>query len=72
MTDERYKEIMLNLGMPDSTALLIALQQVANEVAQEIKCKDSNEILEIIDCCFHAFASNYKTEAKEYAEGLLK
>ena len=36
MKDERYKEIMENLGLPNSTSLLIALEQVANEVAQEI------------------------------------
>ena len=35
MTDTRYKEIMENLGQPDSHSLLGALQQVANEVAQE-------------------------------------
>ena len=35
MTDERYKKIMADLGMPNSRSLLSALQQVANEVAQE-------------------------------------
>jgi len=35
MTDERYKQIMNNLGMPDSQSLLSALQQVANEAGQE-------------------------------------
>lgn len=35
MNDERYKQIMADLGMPDSRSLLAALQQVANEVAQE-------------------------------------
>ena len=35
MTDERYRQIMADLGMPDSRSLLAALQQVANEVAQE-------------------------------------
>lgn len=35
MTDERYQKIMAELGMPNSRSLLQALQQVANEVAQE-------------------------------------
>lgn len=35
MTVERYKKIMQDLGMPNSRSLLQALQQVANEVAQE-------------------------------------
>ena len=34
MTDERYKALMADLGMPNSRSLLSALQQVANEVAQ--------------------------------------
>ena len=36
MKDARYKEIMEGLGMPNSRSLITALQQVANEVAQEI------------------------------------
>ena len=36
MKDSRYKEIMEELGMPNSRSLLLALQQVANEVAQEV------------------------------------
>lgn len=35
MTDERYHKIMADVGMPNSRSLLSALQQVANEVAQE-------------------------------------
>ena len=35
MKDERFKELMEQVGMPDSSSLLSALQQVANEVAQE-------------------------------------
>lgn len=34
MTDERYKKIMADLGMPNSRSLLVALQQVANEAGQ--------------------------------------
>ena len=36
MTDDRYKKIMTDLGMPNSHSLLLALKQVANETAQEI------------------------------------
>lgn len=35
MTDERYKKIMTDLGMPNSQSLLVALKQVANEAGQE-------------------------------------
>lgn len=37
MEDERFKQLMYDIGMPNSKSLLIALKQVANEVAQEIK-----------------------------------
>ena len=37
MKDDRYKQLMLDLGMPDSQSLLGALQQVANEVEQEVR-----------------------------------
>lgn len=40
MTDERYQQIMTNLGMPNSRSLLQALQQVANEVAQEERASE--------------------------------
>jgi hypothetical protein len=42
MKDSRYKEIMNSLGMPNSRSLLLALEQVANEVAQEQKPKKPN------------------------------
>ena len=35
MTDERYKKIMADLGMPNSKSLLSALRQVANEAGHE-------------------------------------
>lgn len=40
MTDERYKAIMVALGQPNSRSLLQALQQVANEVAQETQAAE--------------------------------
>ena len=55
MKDKRYKEIMQKLGMPNSQTLLSALQQVANETAQEIKKENESskgvimDILNIIE-----------------------
>ena len=43
MKDERYKEIMHDLGMPQSKSLHSALLQVANEVAQEIHAIRKND-----------------------------
>lgn len=40
-TNERYKQLMEQVGMPQSRSLLLALQQVANEVAQEYEQKIS-------------------------------
>ena len=40
MNDDRYKELMVQVGMPNSKSLLIALRQVANEVAQNYENKD--------------------------------
>ena len=71
MKEKRYKEIMGHLGMPNSTSLFLALQQVENEVTQEIKSKEKDRILSIVDSCFHAYASSYRAEAKEYAEDIL-
>lgn len=39
MTEERCKQIMEQLGMPNSKSLMIALFQVANETEQEVKKK---------------------------------
>jgi len=47
MTDERYKAIMANLGMPNSRSLLLALQQVANEVAQAERVKYDELIMAV-------------------------
>lgn len=44
MNDSRYKELMAQVGMPNSQSLLIALKQVANEVAQE-SVVDGNDII---------------------------
>lgn len=44
MTDERYKKIMADLGMPNSQSLLLALQQVANEVRQACEAQHEKEL----------------------------
>lgn len=49
MNDERFKQIMIDLGMPDSQSLLIALKQVANETTQEIKNADTLERLAALE-----------------------
>lgn len=43
MNDERFKQIMEDLGMPNSHSLLSALKQVANEVEQEVLRKSAEE-----------------------------
>ena len=37
MTDKRYKELMIQCGMPDSNSLLQVLKQLANEIEQDKK-----------------------------------
>ena len=58
MTDERCKQIMEQLGMPNSRSLMQALFQVANETEQEVRKKlasDNNDyasaLCEVIDDC---------------------
>ena len=49
MNDARFKQLMKGLGMPNSRSLLIALRQVANEVAQEIKSDAALERLAALE-----------------------
>lgn len=44
MNDDRFKQIMANLGQPNSRSLLLALKQVANEVEQEVRFTIAKEI----------------------------
>ncbi len=37
MKDERYKELMEQVGLPESQSLLVALQQAVNETEQGVK-----------------------------------
>ena len=48
MKAERYKAIMQQVGMPDSQSLLSALQQVANETAQEINLAWETQAIDLI------------------------
>jgi len=39
MTDERCKQLMEQVGMPNSRSLMVALKQVANETEQEVRAE---------------------------------
>jgi hypothetical protein len=47
MHDERYKQLMEQVGMPNSRSLLMALKQVANEVAQQEQKKTIKSLSDI-------------------------
>ena len=42
-TDERCKELMDQVGMPNSKSLMVALKQVANEVEQKTLFRNDTE-----------------------------
>jgi hypothetical protein len=44
MNDDRLKQIMTDLGQPNSNSLYQALKQVANEVEQEVRYSICKEI----------------------------
>lgn len=44
MTDERCKQLMEQVGMPNSISLMQALKQVANETEQEVRAQIAKEI----------------------------
>lgn len=64
MKDSRYKEIMKDLGMPNSRSLLIALQQVANEVEQEVRLgyEKNNKKLQMDACGINKTICNSNVE----------
>jgi len=76
MKDERYKEIMQSLGQPNSRSLLVALEQVANEVEQEVHAqykgakeltqqKDIQSIItEILDMWYSSDAQDHDYQEK--------
>lgn len=64
MTDERYKKIMADLGMPNSRSLLQALQQVANEAAQEVRAAERERFINALaDACIAAEIPDSKFES---------
>jgi hypothetical protein len=58
-TDERTADHL--------SALLISAADKIDELALESESK----ILEIVDSCFHAYASSFRTDAKELAQEIL-
>ena len=42
------------------------------EILNQYLDKLDEEILEVVDDCFHAYASNFRDDAREYAIELLK
>ena len=48
MTDDRYKQIMAALGMPNSRSLLSALQQVANEACQAAQAAERERCVGVV------------------------
>jgi hypothetical protein len=49
MTDDRYKQIMADLGQSNSQSLLAALQQVANETAQAVRKQVATECAKLCE-----------------------
>ena len=50
MTDERCKQIMEQLGMPNSKSLYVAIYQVANETEQEVRKKLTSDNSDYAKC----------------------
>ena len=78
MTDERCKQIMEQLGMPNSRSLMQALFQVANETEQEVRKKltsDNNDYAKLptIEECYQAipFPSN-ECECAMFVAGIAE
>ena len=60
MKDERYKEIMQNVGMPHSVVLQQALKQVANEVAQEYEAKNQSDYSGVTEADFKSVDATFE------------
>lgn len=72
MTDERYKKIMADLGMPNSRSLLVALQQVANEAGQECAAAEREACAKVCDDAASSLVACPKSEKNEAAISALK
>ena len=69
MSDERYKAIMEQFGMPNSRSLLQALQQVANEVTQELRADHLAAMSKLKDYA-QGQEDKYEARIKELEEEL--
>lgn len=72
LTDERYKQLMEDVGRPNSRSLLIALKQAAQEARCDERLKTSDRILELekmlrkkMDLIRCGIGSNYSGDPKE-------
>lgn len=72
MTDERYKKVMADLGMPNSRSLLVALQHVANEAGQECAAAEREACAKVLDDAASRLAACPKSEKNEAAISALK
>ena len=70
-SEERCKELMQQVGLPESNSLKNALNQVANEVEQRVEAIYRTRVLEVVDACFCAYASYYREDAKEMANKMI-
>ena len=50
---------------------LSALLNGAADKIDELALESESTVLEIVDSCFHAYASSFRTDAKELAQEIL-
>lgn len=82
MTDERCKQLMERVGLPDSVSLQQALFQVANETEQEVRASIAKESGEqhpywkkmeaAIDALHEAAAIAKREEPDDFDYGILQ
>lgn len=63
MKDERCRELMADMGMPDSKSLYIALNQVENETAQEMKALN-DELVEALEIMLKPYSIEHPLLSK--------
>ncbi len=72
MTEERCKQIMKDLGYPNSCSLRLALEQVANETEQEArKDQDKKTRHAIAEEFLDLIAANHKERFDVWPKGIL-
>ena len=59
----------------DENGDFLRYEDEATERAVKAICGEktftSTEVLEIVDSCFHCYASSYRSDAKEYAQKII-